>query len=99
MRIFKYALEGDLGTPIPVLMNRSSYILTFKVQDSSYGDLPAIWAVVDDSMSDDTDLRTFILYFTGDTVLDSDRNYDEYIGTDIDKNGLVWHCFERVIYE
>jgi hypothetical protein len=95
-RILKYVLEGDIGTPIPVLMNKNSYILTFKVQDSAFGDLPAIWAITDTFDTDNTDLRTFILRFTGDTVLDSDLMYDEWVGTDIDKHGLVWHCFEQI---
>jgi hypothetical protein len=88
-KIYKYSLgHFTLGIENHLLMNKYSEILSFRIQGS---DDPVLWAIVDDIDNDNTELRTFILYFTGASIDEK----DSYIGTDIDGNGLVWHCFER----
>ena len=95
MKIYKYILkEFRPGVENYILMEKSAKILTFKIQRNTFyeTDAAAIWAIIDETKIDDTKLRTFILYFTGDSLYNKN---DVYINTDIDKEGLVWHCFER----
>lgn len=89
-KIYKYELKEG-GFPQQLLMVRGAEFLNFRYQHSLFGEGPVIWALVPDDLApDDTEIRTFILHFTGDTVQDNEF----YLGSDISQDGLVWHLFE-----
>jgi hypothetical protein len=90
-KIYKYSLREEPGFPQQIYMLRGVDVLSFRYQSSAFGNGPVMWASVPaDARPDDTDIHTFILHFTGDTI----RSNEIYLGTDISPDGIVWHLFE-----
>jgi hypothetical protein len=93
--IYKFPLQTWVGSPQQISLMKGSKFLNFRFQQGTFfGEQPAMWFLVPSihevAPSNDMEIRTFILRFTGDTSHDNET----YLGMEFDHNGLVYHLFE-----
>ena len=88
MRIWKWSL--DITDEQTLTMPIGAKALTAQIQGRSGLQL---WALIDDAICQQKEVRTFAVYGTGNPIPDDPG---EYIATVQTHGGdLVWHVFER----